>query len=78
MAAICCLHSPGCDVERSSVQGNSKSEVCVHSSLDGSLQAQVALPVRMASPVMDCALSEDCRHLLVAAGNGFVLRFEVP
>ena len=60
------------------MQGISKSEVCVHSSLDGSLQAQVALPVKMASPVMDCALSEDCRHLLVAAGNGFILRFEVP
>ena len=27
-------------------------------------------------PIRGCILSDDCRHLLVAAGNGFIFRFE--
>ena len=30
----------------------------------------------MTGPVLACALSDDCRHLLAAVGNGYVFRYE--
>lgn len=30
----------------------------------------------MTGPVLACALSDDCRHLLAAIGNGYVFRYE--
>lgn len=32
--------------------------------------------LQVAAPVRACGLSEDCRHLLGAMGNGFIFRFE--
>ncbi len=34
------------------------------------------MPAQVAAPVEACALSNDCRHLLAAAGKGFVFRYE--
>lgn len=32
--------------------------------------------VQVTGPVLACALSDDCRHLLAAIGNGYVFRYE--
>ena len=31
---------------------------------------------QISAPVRSCGLSEDCRHLLAALGNGYIFRFE--
>ena len=31
---------------------------------------------QVTGPVLACALSVDCRHLLAAVGNGYVFRYE--
>lgn len=32
--------------------------------------------VQVDGPIYGCTILDDCRHLLVAAGNGFIFRFE--
>lgn len=32
--------------------------------------------IQVTGPVLACALSDDCRHLLAAIGNGYVFRYE--
>ena len=32
--------------------------------------------MQVTGPVLACALSDDCRHLLAAIGNGYVFRYE--
>lgn len=55
--------------------GNSRGAVFVYDAADGShLTALVS--DKIAAPVQACALSNDCRHLLAAAGKGFVFRYE--
>ena len=36
----------------------------------------VSICLQVSGPVRACGLSEDCRHLLAAMGNGFIFRFE--
>lgn len=35
-----------------------------------------ALCVQISAPVQACTMSEDCRHLLAAIGNGYIFRYE--
>jgi hypothetical protein len=32
--------------------------------------------LQISAPVRACGLSEDCRHLLAALGNGYIFRYE--
>ncbi len=34
------------------------------------------LSMQISAPVLACAISDDCRHLLAAIGNGYIFRYE--
>ena len=56
-------------------QGNDVGECFVYDSETGRRQANVSFP-KVSASVRACALTNDCRHLLAAMGNGFIFRFE--
>jgi WD40 repeat protein len=56
--------------------GSATGDVFVFETASGERLAHVSAAPRVSGPVAACALSDDCRHLLAAAGNGYVLRFE--
>ena len=56
-------------------QGNSSGSCYVFDAEDGKRVAQVSA-IKVSAPVRSCGLSEDCRHLVAAIGNGFIFRFE--
>ena len=53
--------------------GNTSGDVHVYSGTTGQRVAHVSA-MKVAGPVRGAALSHDCRHLLAAAGNGFLFR----
>ncbi|CAK0786987.1 hypothetical protein CVIRNUC_010203 [Coccomyxa viridis] len=55
--------------------GNSSGDVRVYDTHTGKQVALVS-PIKVTGPVLACALSDDCRHLLAAVGNGYVFRYE--
>lgn len=72
-------------VHAPSVYSSWESEVIADSShmqtldtarVSGSQSGWRMLCVQVSGPVRACGLSEDCRHLLAAMGNGFIFRFE--
>ncbi|KAK9807273.1 hypothetical protein WJX73_006418 [Symbiochloris irregularis] len=55
--------------------GNSQGHVYIYDSSSGARMTHVA-PGKVSAPVRACGLSQDCRHLLVAMGQGFIFRHE--
>lgn len=55
--------------------GNHNATAYVYDTSTG-LQAARVEAIRVQGSVRACGLSEDCRHLLMAVGSGYVFRFE--
>ncbi|KAG7672116.1 putative Polycomb group protein FIE2 [Nannochloris sp. 'desiccata'] len=55
--------------------GNASGDCYVYDSETGKREAHVSA-IKVSAPVRACALSQDCRHLIAAVGNGFLFRFE--
>jgi WD40 repeat protein len=55
--------------------GNASGDCYVYDSETGKREAHVS-SIKVSAPVRACALSQDCRHLVAAIGNGFLFRFE--
>ena len=55
--------------------GNASGDCYVYDTESGKREAHVSA-IKVSAPVRACALSQDCRHLVAAIGNGFLFRFE--
>ena len=55
--------------------GNASGDCYVYDTETGKREAHVSV-IKVSAPVRACALSQDCRHLVAAVGNGFLFRFE--
>lgn len=66
----------GCTSDGSFIAvGNTQGDSFVFDAHSGQKCAHVT-PIKVSAPVRACGLSNDCRHLLTALGNGFIFRFE--
>lgn len=72
--------SGGCGITATSdgsivCEGSNSGTIFLYNSYDGTQLATLSFD-KVQSTVGACALSDDCCHVLAAAGRGFILRFE--